>query len=159
LELTPGFKCIAAFDVLEHVADPLDMVRRCCELIALDGALLLQTPWYRGEGPDWNMFQADEHVHLFTEGSIGQLLERAGFRAVQVQPSLFPYDMFIVASRGQVRPRSNGRLPAAFRSVLDLSHQMSRIREELAASEADRAARFGQIEELTRQVRTVEAAR
>src|SRR5262245_25536100 len=160
LELTPGFKCVAAFDVLEHVADPLAMVQRCRELLAPDGVLLLQTPWYRGEGPDWCMFQADEHIHLFTEGSIRQLLERAGFKALDVRPSLFPYDMWVVASRGKVRRRLNEeRLPAAFRSVLDLSCQISKVRGDLAVAETDRTARLGQIRELTGAVLKLEAVR
>ncbi len=144
LDLEPGFKCIAAFDVLEHLNDPLETARRCGDLLALDGVLLLQTPWYRGEGPDWSMFQQDEHIHLFTEESIRLLLARAGFREVVVRPSLFPYDMWVVASRGclhmrttdEIEAAGDWRLPVAFRSLLDLSRQVSGVREDLAAAES-----------------------
>src|SRR5262249_22904476 len=113
-----------------------------------------------GEAPDWSMFQPDEHIHLFTEGSIRQLLERAGFKALDVRPSLFPYDMWVVASRGKVRRRLNEeRLPAAFRSVLDLSCQISKVRGDLAVAETDRTARLGQIRELTGAVLKLEAVR
>jgi SAM-dependent methyltransferase len=167
LDLEPGFACIAAFDVLEHLSDPLDTARRCGDLLAPDGVLLLQTPWYRGEGPDWSMFQEDEHIHLFTEAAVRLLLERAGFRDALVRPSLFPYDMLVVASRGRLHPRTTDeiegsadwRLPVAFRSLLDLSRQASRVREDLATADVDRAARLAQVEELTGQVRELEAAR
>jgi len=83
LDLEPGFKCIAAFDVLEHLEDPLGTIGRCAELLAPDGVLLLQTPWYRGEGPGWSMFQKDEHIYLFTERSVishrGSADERLGW--------------------------------------------------------------------------------
>jgi SAM-dependent methyltransferase len=167
LDLEPGFKCIAAFDVLEHLNDPLETARRCGDLLAPDGVLLLQTPCYRGEGPDWSMFQEDEHIHLFTEASIRLLLARAGFREVLVRPSLFPYDMWVVATRGQLHMRTGDevetvgdwRLPVAFRSLLDLSREMRGTREDLALAEADRAARLTQVEELTAQLRESEADR
>ena len=90
LALEPGFRCIAAFDVLEHLDDPLDTTRRCRELLTCDGVLLVQTPCYRGEGPEWSMFQPDEHIHLLSERAVCLLLHRAGFASVSIQPSLFP---------------------------------------------------------------------
>jgi SAM-dependent methyltransferase len=167
LDLEPGFKCIAAFDVFEHLNDPLETARRCGDLLAPDGVLLLQTPCYRGEGPDWSMFQEDEHIHLFTEASIRLLLARAGFREVLVRSSLFPYDMWVAATRGQLHMRTaddveaagDWRLPVAFRSLLDLSRQIRGTREDLALAEADRAARLAQVEELTAQLLDSEADR
>jgi SAM-dependent methyltransferase len=167
LDLKPGFTCIAAFDVLEHLNDPLETARRCGDLLAPDGVLLLQTPCYRGEGPDWSMFQEDEHIHLFTEASIRLLLARAGFRGILVRPSLFPYDMWVVATRGRLDLRTGDdievvgewRLPVAFRSLLDLSRLIRRTREDLLLAEADRAARLAQVEELAAQLRRSEADR
>jgi SAM-dependent methyltransferase len=167
LDLEPGFKCIAAFDVLEHLNDPLETARRCGDLLAPDGVLLLQTPCYRGEGPDWSMFQEEEHIHLFTEESIRLLLARAGFREVLVRPSLFPYDMWVVATRGRLHMRTadevggigDWRPPVAFRSLLDLSRQLRGVREDLALAEADRAARLAQVEELTRLLQESDADR
>jgi SAM-dependent methyltransferase len=164
LDLEPGFKCIAAFDVLEHLSDPLETARRCGELLAPDGVLLLQTPWYRGEGADWSMFQEDEHIHLFTEGSIRLLLARAGFQEMLVRPSFFPYDMWVVATRGRLPVIAAGavdgwHLPAAFRSLLDLSHELRSLREGLAEAEADRATRLRNMDTLTALLREAEADR
>ena len=167
LDLEPGFTCIAAFDVLEHLSDPLETARRCGDLLAPDGVLLLQTPWYRGEGADWSMLQEDEHIHLFTEESIRLLLARAGFRGIRLRPSLFPYDMWVVATRGrlhmgtadEVGAVGDWRLPVAFQSLLDLSQQVRGGREDLALAEADRAARLAQVEELTALLHDSEADR
>jgi SAM-dependent methyltransferase len=168
LALEPGFACIAAFDVLEHLDDPLGTARRCADLLAPDGVLLLQTPWYRGEGADWSMLQEDEHIHLFTEGSIRRLLTLAGFREARVDPSLFAYDMWVVATRGRLpvlgaanaTDASQGwRPPAAFRALLDLSQKTRELRGGLASVEADRAARLGQVEELEGLLREAEADR
>ncbi len=167
LDLEPGFTCIAAFDVLEHLSDPLETARRCGDLLAPDGVLLLQTPCYRGEGPDWSMFQKDEHIHLFTEASIRLLLARAGFREVLVRPSLFPYDMYVTATRGQLHVRTGDeleavgdwRLPVAFRSLLDLSRKIRGTHEDRALAEADRAARLAVIEAQGRRLGEVEGER
>ncbi len=165
LDLEPGFKCVAAFDVLEHLDDPLGTVRRCAELLAADGVMLIQTPWYRGEGPDWSMFQEEEHVHLFSEGSMRLLLQRAGLPEVAVRPSLFPYDMWVVAGRRPVSPPvgeapgAAARLPLTFRAMLDLSARLRETADSLAESEADRAARLEQVNELTRLLAESEADR
>jgi SAM-dependent methyltransferase len=168
LDLEPGFACIAAFDVLEHLDDPVGTARRCGDLLAPDGVLLLQTPWYRGEGADWSMLQEDEHVHLFTEESMRRLLALAGFKEARVQPSLFPYDMWVVATRGRLPvvaavdatvAAGGWRPPAAFMALLDLSRQMRELRGGLAASEADRAVRLEQVQEMTRLLRESEADR
>jgi SAM-dependent methyltransferase len=167
LRLEPGFACIAAFDVLEHVSDPADLVARCADLLASDGVLMLQTPCYRGEGADWIMFQEDEHIHLFTEASIRLLLTRAAFGEVQVRPSLFPYDMWVVATRGQLHVHSaNGvdaskefRVPAAFKALLDLSHQARSLRDQLTSADADRTARLVQVENVTELLRESEEDR
>lgn len=160
LELEPGFTCITAFDVLEHLADPLDTVRRCARLLAPDGVLLLQTPCYRGEGPDWSMFQKDEHIYLFTEASLRDLLSRGGFNDIQIRPSFFPYDMWIAATPGKLTrdPRAEGaspdgwRLPTAFRALLDLHAHTDALQRSLGEAETDRAERFRQVRELTAQV-------
>jgi SAM-dependent methyltransferase len=167
VELEPGFACIAAFDVLEHLPDPLDAMRRCAPLLAPDGVLLLQTPCYRGEGPDWAMFQPDEHVYLFSEASVRDLLGRAGFRDVAIRPSLFPYDMWIAAAPGKLAHHTGvgdaspegWRLPASFRALLDLKGEAEALRDALAEANRDRAARLEQVETLVDAVRTAEADR
>jgi SAM-dependent methyltransferase len=166
LTLQPGFKCIAAFDVLEHLKDPLDTVRRCADLLAPDGVLLLQTPCYRGEGPEWSMFQEDEHIHLFTEDSVRLLLDRAGFKEMRVERSLFPYDMWVVATLSSLPAQNvsagaegDWRAPAAFRSLLDISADVRDIRETLRQTAADSEARLAQVNEVTQLLREAEADR
>jgi len=158
LDLEPGFACVAAFDVLEHLADPLETVRRGARLLAPDGVILLQTPCYRGEGPDWAMFQPDEHIYLFSEAAVRELLGRAGFKDIQVRPSLFPYDMWIAAGKlphhslTDVGP-DRRRPPAVFRALLDLNAQTDALRRSLTEAETDRAQRLRQVEELTEAAR------
>jgi SAM-dependent methyltransferase len=163
VDLEPGLSCIAAFDVLEHLADPLAMVSRCARLLAPDGVLLLQTPRYRGEGPDWAMFQPDEHIYLFSDASARDLLVRAGFHDVEIRPSLFPYDMWIAASptrlaRGE-GTSARGRMPLSVRALLDLGARARALQHSLIEANADRTERLHQVEELTEVARRAEAER
>jgi hypothetical protein len=141
-------------------------VRRCADLLAPDGVLLLQTPCYRGEGPEWSMFQEDEHVHLFTEESVRLLLDRAGFRDVRVGPSLFPYDMWVAATLSSLPPANpsagaedDWRPPATVRALLDIAADLRDIREALRQTAADSKARLAQVDEVTRLLQEADADR
>lgn len=140
-----SFVGIAAFDVLEHLRDPEQTVRRCRSLLADDGVLFLQTPCYRGEGPGWGMLRAEEHVFLFNDRALSELLERAGFRDVEIESSLYPYDCWAVAAPALLPPKRDPdsvALPAAMRALLDLRHAALDMRRRLERSEADAAARL-----------------
>jgi hypothetical protein len=128
--------------------------------------LLLQTPCYRGEGPEWSMFQEDEHVHLFTEESVRLLLDRAGFRDMRVEPSLFPYDMWVAATLGSLPPANpsagvedDWRPPAAVRALLDIAADLRDIRKALRQTAADSKARLAQVDEVTRLLQAADADR
>ena len=166
LDLEPGFTCVAAFDVLEHLVDPLETMRRCRRLLAPNGVVLLQTPCYRGEDHDWPMFQKDEHIYLFTEASVRDLLKGAGFNDIRIRSSFFPYDMWIAATPGTLTQHSpmhgvsrDSQLPLAFRALLDLHTQTETLRRSLAEAETDRAERLRQMGELTEIARKGETDR
>ena len=93
------------------------------------------------------------------------LLERAGFSQVLLRPSLFPYDMWVVATGGPlpIRARDDRRttvgwqLPAAFQALLDLGQQIREVRETLKEVEADRVTRLADVEKLNTLLRQSEA--
>jgi hypothetical protein len=112
------------------------------------------------------MFQEDEHVHLFTEESVRLLLDRAGFKDMRVERSLFPYDMWVVATLSSLPPpnpsvggEGDWRAPAAFRSLLDISADVRDIRETLRQTAADSEVRLAQVNEMTRFLQEAEADR
>lgn len=100
---------VVAFDVLEHLEDPLGTVRRIGELLADDGVVVLQTPRRPPEmgcaelersGHRFGEMLLAEHLFLFSEGGARTLLERAGLAHVAFEPAYFGhYDMFLVASK------------------------------------------------------------
>ena len=79
------FHVILAFNLIEHVADPLTLLTRLCDLLEPGGALLLQTPNFDSldarifQNHSWGGLHAPRHWVLFTESSLANCLQRAGF--------------------------------------------------------------------------------
>jgi glycosyltransferase involved in cell wall biosynthesis/SAM-dependent methyltransferase len=109
-EIAPGsLDLVAAFDVLEHLEDPLGTVRRIGHLLAEDGVVVLQTPRRPADmdlaelersGHRFAEMLLEEHLFLFSERGVRELLDRAGLAHVAFEPACFGhYDMFLVASK------------------------------------------------------------
>jgi 2-polyprenyl-3-methyl-5-hydroxy-6-metoxy-1,4-benzoquinol methylase len=96
-------------DVLEHLPDPLSTMRQCVALLKPAGVLLIQTPCYphpktyeqlRQENHVFlKMLLEDEHLYLFSQSALRQLLASLGWPTVEFKPALFPYDLYAVVSR------------------------------------------------------------
>lgn len=76
--------CLVCSHVIEHVFDPLDMIRLMWEALRPGGVLLLATPnvlsdLHRHFGGDWRGLEAPRHLVLFTEEQLRRLLLAQGF--------------------------------------------------------------------------------
>ena len=78
------FDGITLSHVIEHVHDPVDLLRRCHDLLAPGGWLWLETPnlesqGYLRYGENWRGLEPPRHLVLFTQNSLAQALCKAGF--------------------------------------------------------------------------------
>jgi 2-polyprenyl-3-methyl-5-hydroxy-6-metoxy-1,4-benzoquinol methylase len=178
--LAPGtFDAIVMMDVLEHLPDPVVTMRRCVQLLKPDGLLLIQTPKFP-EGASLQSLEAhssrfveqlkpQEHLYLFSDRSVVQLLARIGCPWVAFEPALLShYDMFLVVSRiplpkvgAEDQARCLTQTPAGrlVATVLDLFERLRLEQERYAQADHDRAQRLIAIETLTRQLQESEADR
>jgi SAM-dependent methyltransferase len=157
-----SFKVVAAFDVLEHLEDPLRTLRLCHRLLGPDGVLFLQTPCYRGEGPAWEQFKDQEHTFLFTEDAIHDILRQAGFSHLAVRESLFPYDMWIAAGKASLAglaPASTDGLPPVVQALVDAGLRCLRLEAELADVGDQAGQRLDAAERLRAELEEVERDR
>ena len=168
---------VLLMDVLEHMPDPAGSMRKIADILKDDGVLVIQTPCWRDldktfqemrddQNPFTLMFQEKEHLYLFNEESIKRLLMIAGFQHMEFEPPLFPYDMFIFASKRpfKIADKSiintellktlSGRTTLALMDIYERLEQKDKLLRE---SEADRTARFDQIQELTAMVKSAQA--
>jgi len=155
---------VVLMDVLEHLPDPISTMRRCAELLSPDGIFIVQTPRVpAGSCAELEarndrfleLLQPDEHLFLFTDESVRRLFRGIGISNVVSEPAIFAfYDMFVVASRGELHVQepdairsaleatASGRLVQALR---DLDEQLQANLGTMAELNADREARLGVI--------------
>jgi hypothetical protein len=156
------------------VPDPVALVAECRHLLAPNGIIVLQTPQFKptqsleNNHPFQKMLIPREHLHLFSQDSLTQLLGQSGFEACVKLPALFPYDMLLLASKQhppnlapaglehQLQSNSHGRLALL---LLDLLAQNLELSHQLTNADHDRVARMSQIEELTTWLLESEADR
>ncbi len=89
----PGapYEAITAFDVLEHVPNPLEFLTHCRRLLADGGHLAISVPnlasWTRRVmRKRWYFYIPDGHLHYFDASTLRRLLTAAGFRPLRDRP-------------------------------------------------------------------------
>lgn len=108
---------IVLMDVMEHLSDPLITIEHCISLLKSDGLLLIQMPDFKEERSYQlllseedlflRMMLPKEHLYLFSQRSVKNLLGRLGIENVYFEPPIFDqYDMFLVAARKPVKTYS-----------------------------------------------------
>jgi SAM-dependent methyltransferase len=77
------FDVVTAFHVLEHVPDPVRVMRRMLEWLAPGGLLIVEVPNAGGLGarlfgPAWSGLELPRHLSQFTPESLAAVVKRAG---------------------------------------------------------------------------------
>lgn len=80
------YDTIVAFDVLEHVLDPVSFLRAAHRLLAPGGSVVIAVPNQaslsrRIMGSRWYFYIPEEHLHYFNPSTLRRLIERCGFDA------------------------------------------------------------------------------
>ncbi len=90
-DFTPeSFDLVTLWDVVEHLADPIEVLEDIHDLLKPGGLLILNYPDYRSIagrllGRKWP-FWLDVHLLYFTRRTAGELARRAGFEVVRFAP-------------------------------------------------------------------------
>jgi 2-polyprenyl-3-methyl-5-hydroxy-6-metoxy-1,4-benzoquinol methylase len=95
VQIDGHFDFVVGFDVLEHFLDPLAAVQSMVNYLKPNGVLILQTPWYRGEGLRFRHYYPEEHLYIFNVLSITELFKRVGLTVDICKPGVFIQDMTI----------------------------------------------------------------
>jgi len=81
-DFAPGpYATITAFEILEHLMNPLFVLDGCREVIRPDGVLHVTVP--RRHPHEWLFGKSPEHFHEFAPDELRWLIEKAGFEIEQ----------------------------------------------------------------------------
>lgn len=77
-------------NVIEHLPDPMKLVRAVHQLLRPGGLFVVSTPNFDSLsvalcGPKWQYIGGDDHIYLFTPKTLGRLLEDAGFHVIGIK--------------------------------------------------------------------------
>jgi SAM-dependent methyltransferase len=96
------FDVVTAFHVLEHVPDPVAVIRRILEWLAPGGLAIIEVPNAGGLGARvfgkaWSGLELPRHLSHFTPASLARAVEQAGGRIVwrwhQAKPRYFLWSL------------------------------------------------------------------
>ena len=111
-----SFDAITLWDVIEHVHDPLDTMRRVASLLKPGGVVLILTPnldglFARGSYKVarridyWPAVAPPGHLFQFSAKSLTSLLERVGLTVLETKHEPFPYRGQFGSPRQLIKPR------------------------------------------------------
>lgn len=90
-EVEGPFDAITISHVIEHVHDPVGVIRSCFDRLSPGGTLWIETPnidalGLRRFGPDWRGLEPPRHLVLFSRNALKQALRETGFARVEDLP-------------------------------------------------------------------------
>ena len=105
------YAAVTAFDLIEHLPDPVAFVRRVSTWLLPGGIFTLTLPNAASLAAclmrrHWYYYTPPEHVHYFTPGTIRRLLDDNGFSRIAIRRALKPMTLdYAVAQLGEFNPR------------------------------------------------------
>lgn len=89
-----SFDIITLSHVIEHVTDPVSVLKRLGEWLKPDGLMFIATPdvcsiGQRLFGARWQYYLPDEHLYLFNEESMKRAVSAAGLEVIKVEHYLW----------------------------------------------------------------------
>lgn len=99
-----SFDAVVSSHVIEHVHDPVGLLRECGRILRSDGKLVIITPntsswghvWFRNH---WLALDPPRHLHLFNSISLRRAAEEAGLKVLRLTSTVRDADGLFRASR------------------------------------------------------------
>lgn len=108
------FHAITISHVLEHVHDPVALLRDAFQLLELDGRLWIETPnlgafGHAYFGRAWRDLDAPRHLQIFNHAGLMKLLREIGFREIKIAPWQLDWEIVAPASVRLAQLQQSGK--------------------------------------------------
>lgn len=135
-------------EVLEHIPNPLQMLKDCYDRLSVGGALCVVVPNEKMVMLEDNyaicvyphVFQPPHHINYFDFDSLTALMEMAGF-TIYEKSAMYPMETFLTMGLDYTKSESIGRLCHHHRMAFDLSmkpEQRRKFYREMAENKLGR---------------------
>ena len=99
-----SFDAITMSHLIEHVHDPLSLLRECRRILKPGGHLVMVTPnsgsWgHQRFGPNWMHLDPPRHLHIFSGQSLHGLIGRAGFQLLSLSTTIRDADGLFIGNQ------------------------------------------------------------
>jgi SAM-dependent methyltransferase len=139
-----SFDLICMWDVVEHVPDPVALLRRARTLLAPGGRLVIETQdldsrFARVLGRRWHHFKHAEHIYHFNGSSLERLLSQSGFaleRLTHRHGGKYVSAGFIAERAGRLHPALSRALTPLARRSADRDLYLNFMDEMIAVARA-----------------------
>ncbi len=120
-----SFDAVTMIHVIEHIHDPISVLRACRRLLKPSGRLVAVTPNLDGVGHErfgrnWRGLEPPRHLHLFTRRTLQECAARAGFRSAETW-CVPGYADAILQSSIDIEERATGKRRGAFSRWVEVS--------------------------------------
>jgi SAM-dependent methyltransferase len=141
-----SFDAVSMNHVIEHVFDPVGLLKEINRILKVGGTLVIVTPNVRSWGhahfgEDWRGLEPPRHLHLFTIEALRSLVGRAGLRVVAARTVANAVPYASSASRGLRRSRlldnpvPAGRFSEPIRGLVDQLYERTLLLRRKDAGE------------------------
>jgi 2-polyprenyl-3-methyl-5-hydroxy-6-metoxy-1,4-benzoquinol methylase len=132
-----SFDALIMNHVIEHLNDPLAVLRECLRVLKPGGKLVAVTPNCQSLGHKWFGFSwlgldPPRHLYLFSPGNLHEVASRAAFQRVKVHTSavnakIFAEASFAIKYRNRYRDNESLRLLISFAAACFQVYEMRKL--------------------------------
>jgi len=129
------FEVATMYHVLEHVYDPIEVLKTTKKWLNDDGVMIgevpdFNSPWRRVFSQYWGGMQIPRHMTFFTHTSLELVLDKAGFKLLTVRNVYDPGDLAVSVNNlliSNISPRTRPRQSWLYLPLMVISSPISLI--------------------------------